>query len=116
MGLFNTLADAVPEVCPHCGSQIRRSVQFTYGLTRQLTYHLGEKLAWADLGNMNNRGFPGYAAVVAEGYPELCPVCGYDLPGDVRYDVLIEDDVLVGARPLSGEYRFGPEGFVVVQD
>lgn len=89
MGAFNQVE--VEETCPSCNKNIVRQVQFKYGDVQQLTYRLGDTLAWGG----NDRGDPGHEEVMVDAYPEACPLCGHD--PEVTYDVVIRRDVLVSA-------------------
>jgi hypothetical protein len=71
---------------------IRRRVQFKYGDTWDYDYQVGDRISWGG----NDKGRPAHRVQVL-GFPEECPVCGYDPAG--VYDVFIEDDVIVDVVP-----------------
>ena len=87
MGAYNTVVLPNDEQCPRCGSVIRRRVQFKYGDTRQHDYVVGDRLLWGG----DDVGIPATLVKVL-GYPEDCPVCGYDLGG--VFDIIIHGDFI----------------------
>lgn len=110
MSAYNTVVLAAEEQCPRCGSLIRRRVQFKYGDTRQHDYAIGDHIRWGG----NEVGRPA-SLVRALGYPEDCPVCGYDLGG--VYDVILRRDVIDAVVPGSTQpyIEAGNETYLVVE-
>jgi hypothetical protein len=94
MSAYNTVVLPADEQCPHCGSVIRRRVQFKYGDTRQHDYAVGDRLSWGG----NDIGRPATLVKVL-GYPEDCPVCGQDLGG--VFDVIVRSNVIEDVVPGS---------------
>lgn len=94
MSAYNTVTMAAEELCPRCGSLVRRRIQFKYGDTRQHDYAIGDRIRWGgnDVGHRAS-------LVRVLGYPEDCPVCGYDLGG--VFDVIIRGDEIEGVVPGS---------------
>lgn len=110
MNAYNTVVLHNEEHCPHCGSTIRRRVQFKYGDTRQHDYEVGDRIAWGG----NDVGEPATLVKVL-GYPEDCPVRGNDFGGVV--DVIVRngviEDVVPGAtRPYI---EAGNASYIVVE-
>jgi hypothetical protein len=89
---YNTVAMAAEEKCPRCKSLIRRRVQFKYGDTWQHDYLIGDRISWGG----NDVGEPAGLAM-ALGYPEDCPVCGFDLGG--VFDVIFRDGIIEDVVP-----------------
>lgn len=107
MGAFNIVRGTVS--CPNCGRSSGFEIQFKYGDTWQHTYVLGERLRWGG----NDIGVPGRRRVIVEGVGGPCANCE---AGNLDFDVMIKDDVLVGIESVCGERRAaGPEGFVVLE-
>jgi hypothetical protein len=108
---YNEVVRAEEEVCPRCESKIQRLVQFKYGDTWQHRYEIGDRIEWGG----NDVGEPGHELVVAIGYPDDCPVCGY--APDRTYDVLIRRDVIEDVRPSDGTYDYSgsPQGYLVIE-
>jgi hypothetical protein len=92
MSAYNTVVLPVGEVCPRCGSLIKRRVQFKYGDTWQLEYAVGDRISWGG----NDVGVPATLVKVL-GYPENCPVCGYDLGG--VFDVIVGSGIIEDVVP-----------------
>ena len=86
-------------------------VQFRYGLVWQLEYSLGDRLRW-DGGNADV-GEPGHRRVIVVGLVEICRSCG--TPDERYYDIEARVDVLVSAKPASGEYGLGTVDYVVLE-
>ncbi|GAA2710691.1 hypothetical protein [Actinoplanes palleronii] len=109
MSAFNVVVVPEPEICPRCGSEITREVQFKYGDRRAYRYAVGDALRWGG----NDLGVPA-RLVRVQGYPEVCPVCGFD--PDTVYDVVIRDNVIESvALGTSTPYVGADEDFVVVE-
>lgn len=110
MGAYNTLI--IDQVCTRCHNQVEVRIQFKYGDTWQYIYRLGDRLKWGG----NAIGQPGAKQVVADGAVEVpwCPICQYTFPD---YEVCIEDDKIVEARPASGKFDFVGlhKSFIVLQ-
>jgi predicted RNA-binding Zn-ribbon protein involved in translation (DUF1610 family) len=111
---YNTVVRSEEEVCPNCHTVIRRTVQFKYGNTRQHDYLIGDRISWGGY----HIGRPVHRVRVL-GFPENCPVCGYDQNG--VYDVFINDDVIVDVVPgrtqpyEEAEARDGHYGYIVLE-
>jgi hypothetical protein len=108
---YNEVVRPVLEICPRCNSEIQRLVQFKYGDSWQHHFAVGDHLTWGG----NDVGEPGHELVVAAGYPDECPVCGY-VP-DCVYDVFIRCDVIEDVRPSDGSYDYvgTGDGYFVVE-
>jgi hypothetical protein len=94
MSAYNTVVLAAEEECPRCRSLIRRRVQFKYGDTWQYDYAVGDRISWGG----NDVGKPA-GLVMALGYPEECPVCGFDIGG--VFDVILRAGVIEDVVPGS---------------
>ncbi|HZK72431.1 MAG TPA: hypothetical protein VFD88_00310 [Clostridia bacterium] len=112
MSSYNLLVMPEEDTCPNFGSRIVRKVQFKYAEVWQHEYQIGDKISWGT----NNVGSPGRRRVLLSAHPEPCPVCG-NVP-NVRYEVLVENDVLIGVERASVDTehkRFDHEHFVVLE-
>ncbi|MBI2193394.1 MAG: hypothetical protein HYU36_15575 [Planctomycetes bacterium] len=110
MSAFNTLR--VKTVCPSCKTEVDIRLQFKYGDTWQHEYQLGDALEWGG----NDIGKPGMKNVALDAVAESCPKCGFSDIGD--FEILSENDKLVMAQPVSGQYDFSKtdESFVVLEE
>jgi len=110
MGAFNTLQ--IKTVCPSCETEVDINLQFKYGDTWQFKYEIGDILKWGG----NDIGKPGLKRVAVDAVAEGCPSCGFAGIGD--YEILVENDRVLTARPASGEYNFskGDDPFVVIKE
>lgn len=107
MSAFNTIEASAS--CPRCKRTAEFGVQFKYGNTWQHSYRVGDSLRWGG----NDVGIPGRKRVLVEGIGGPCPHCGAD---NLDFDVVIEDDKIVGITPVQGDRPpTGPEGFVVIE-
>jgi hypothetical protein len=107
MGAFNLARG--PALCPNCNRSADFEVQFKYGDTWQHAYRVGDKIRWGG----NDIGIPGRKRVLVEGIGGPCPHCKAD---NLDFDVLIEEDEIVGIEPVHGARRAtGPEGFIVLE-
>ena len=107
---FNNLL--VRTVCPSCENNVRLELRFAYGLCDARTYLVGDTIIW---GGMTSRGMPGRAKVAVLG-SDICETC----LADIVWGVEIENDKIMGARPLTREEEKAmsknPEGeFIVIE-
>ena len=111
MSAFNTVVLAAEEVCPRCGSLIRRRVQFKYGDAWQYDYVVGDRISWGG----NDVGKPA-GLVVALGHSQDCPVCGF-YPGGV-FDVILRGDVIEDVVPGSTQPYIDADNatYLIVED
>jgi hypothetical protein len=111
MSAYNTVVLPTEETCPNCGSAIRRRVQFKYGDTWQHDYAVGDRIVWGG----NDVGKPA-KLVKALGYPEDCPVCGYDLGG--VFDVIVRDGIIEDVVPGSTQPYIDADNasYIVVEE
>ncbi|GLY06289.1 hypothetical protein [Actinoplanes sp. NBRC 101535] len=106
MGAFSVVT-APEETCPHCGSRIRRGVQFKYGALWANRYAVGDPVEWG----AGDAGEPARLVQVM-GDPEPCPVCG-DEPEWV-YDIVVRDGVIVSVERGTSDPYVGSDDYVVV--
>ncbi|MBC6448239.1 hypothetical protein [Actinokineospora xionganensis] len=109
MPAYNTVTAERPAVCPVCGLEQLRDVQFTFGETWQLAYRVGDRIKWG----ANDSGEPGHPRVGVAGYGEDCVRCGAVDPVE-RYDIVIADDVIASVTPADGSVRYGPDDWTVL--
>ena len=96
MGAYNRLH--TPFTCPDCNQQFAGILQFKYGHTWQLNYHLEDTLQWGG----NDIGSPDFKKVRVYGIMEVetCPLChSFILQED--YDILVENNTLKSITPLA---------------
>ncbi|MBV8251924.1 MAG: hypothetical protein JO154_04885 [Chitinophaga sp.] len=102
MGSYNTLHTAI--TCPDCKQHHDAAIQFKYGLTWQLHYHLGDSIRWRgiyDIGNPTFRKVKVYGIIEST----TCPACGMEnIPED--YDILVTDNVMMDVAPIPNALEY----------
>ena len=107
MSAFNLVEGEA--LCPKCNRTAEFDVQFKYGNTWQYSYRLGDRLKWGG----NDIGSPRRKRVLVEGIGGPCPYCGAD---NLDFDIMVEDDKLIGIEPVQGVRTTShPEGFIVLE-
>ncbi|KAB8172352.1 hypothetical protein [Microbispora catharanthi] len=93
MGMFNRLQLPEAMECPNCSQRSKWWVQFVYSALNLSNYQIGQRLHWADWGDLE--GEPGAGHVRIQGVLEGCPLCGFHLDDvDKFYTIEVYDDVI----------------------
>lgn len=101
MSAFNILSKEI--VCPNCGMSNAVDIQFKFGDTWQLLYHVGDTISWGG----NDNGNPSFKKVKVYGIIEsnYCKYCGNSaLP--VEYDIFIDNNKIVDVLPIANEQDY----------
>jgi hypothetical protein len=75
MGAYKTVTVTRLVPCPRCDDMGQIQLQFTYDMTQQLRYALGDEIVWG----ANDIGVPSAGEVDLLGTPECCATCGLDV-------------------------------------
>jgi len=112
VGTYNTLN--IERQCPRCKKPDQASIQFKYGDTWQIKYHVGEMISWGG----NDIGSAKYNKVTVYGVAQNdeCKYCGMDL--QIEFDIYIEGNRIQKVCPMENyDVYLGNDGdFSVVLD
>lgn len=101
MGYYSSLIINVD--CKSCGAWVLDEIQFKFGYKFLHHYGLRSPLRWhKDEGG--NYGEPGNERVLVYGWlVNVCPECQGALQDNDEYGILIENDVIQSAHPLTDD-------------
>ncbi len=111
MSAFNILHLNVN--CFNCGTKNNLRIQFKFGDTWQIEYHLGEKIKWGG----NDIGIEHLKNVKVYGIAESvqCSTCGCNYANE-EYDIIIASDIIVQVAPMENfsDYSIGNGHYFVI--
>lgn len=112
MSSFNILIVEVP--CPDCGEKHEARIQFKFGNTWQLQYHVGDTIKWGgnDIGSSDLKEVKVYGIIEST----ICPFCSNGNIAE-EYDIFIKENVIVSFSPIesTSDYLNGNGEYVSLE-
>ncbi|TWV94688.1 hypothetical protein [Chitinophaga pinensis] len=105
MSAYNLLISEVS--CLNCYRQYPGRIQFKFGSTAYLQYHIGDKIQWG----VNDTGTSGLNKVKVYGIVETdkCPLCNSNNIVE-DFDIFINNDIILNVKEMENVECYLKEG------